>query len=271
MHVLDKSTSGPAETVYKIVVELEDQPIFIQDCDSFFTAPLKEDNHVCVIDLRNNRYVSNVAAKSFAIVNDQDVVTNIVEKSVVSNYVCVGGYGFKSSKEYCAAFDHLQSISTKGEIFVSHIIKEMLYTNVFTVNDVKDYIDLGTYVEFTEYNKNRSAIFCDLDGTVFYNQSKLFSNDYSNEPVPIPNAVQYLLNKQDQGASFIFTTSRPSRYKVITETALEECGFKDFRILYDIPHAPRMLINDISATNPYPSATALNVPRDDNDYWSKML
>ena len=270
VHVLDEPTSGPAETVYKIASNLDDQPIFIQDCDSFFTAPLKKENHVCVVDLRANRSVSNVAAKSFAVVNDQDILTNIVEKSVVSNYVCVGGYGFKSSKEYCSAYEHLQSISTQGEIFVSHIIKQMLSNNVFTVNNVNEYTDLGTYVEFVDYNKQRPAIFCDLDGTVFYNQSRLFSNDYSKAPIPIPNAIKYLLKKQDDGASFIFTTSRPSKYELVTQTALKKCGFKDFRILYDIPHSPRVLINDISKTNPYPSATALNVPRDDNEYWGKM-
>ena len=270
VHVLDEPTSGPAETVYKIAAKLDEEPIFIQDCDSFFTAPLKKDNHVCIVDLRTNRYVTNVAAKSFAIVNDQGILTSIVEKSVVSNYVCVGGYGFNSAKEYCAAYDHLQSGITGGEIFVSHIIKEMLSNNIFTVNNVTEYTDLGTYIEFIEYNKKRPAIFCDLDGTVFFNQSKLFSNDYTNYPVLIPNAVKYLLKKQDEGASFIFTTSRPGKYKSQTESVLDECGFKDYRILYDIPHAPRILINDTSKTNPYPSAIAINVPRDDNEYWGKM-
>ena len=270
VHVLDEPTSGPAETVYNIASKLDEEPIFIQDCDSFFTAPLKKDNHVCIVDLRTNRYVTNVAAKSFAIVNDQGILTSIVEKSVVSNYVCVGGYGFNSAKEYCAAYDHLQRAVTGGEIFVSHIIKEMLSNSIFTVNNVTEYTDLGTYVEFIEYNKKRPAIFCDLDGTLFYNQSKLFSNDYTNYPVLIPNALKYLLKKQDEGASFIFTTSRPGKYKSQTESVLDECGFKNYRILYDIPHAPRILINDTSKTNPYPSAIAINVPRDDNEYWGKM-
>ena len=146
----------------------------------------------------------------------------------------------------------------------------MLSSSIFTVNNVTEYTDLGTYVEFVDYNKKRPAIFCDIDGTVFFNQSKLFSNDYTNYPVPIPNAVKYLLEKQDEGASFIFTTSRPAKYKSQTESVLNECGFKNYRILYDIPHAPRILINDTSKTNPYPSAIAVNVPRDDNEYWGKM-
>ena len=131
-------------------------------------------------------------------------------------------------------------------------------------------MDLGTYKEFVEYNKQRQTIFCDIDGTVFYNQSKLFSNDYSNIPRPIPNAVNYLLEKQRAGATIIFTTSRPERHGDITEKGLRDCGFENVRVLYDIPHAPRVLINDTSKTNPYPSASAINIPRDDNDYWGKM-
>ena len=270
IHILDQPTSGPAETSYHVAMKLSDTPIFIQDCDSFFTSSLSEENYVCTVNLKDNLDVINVAAKSFAVTNEQGLLTNIVEKSVVSNQICVGGYGFKSADTFCRSFERLSEIH-EGEIFVSHIIKELLQTNVFVAKDVQDYVDLGTYKEFVEYNKQRQTIFCDIDGTVFYNQSKLFSNDYSNPPRPIPGAVMYLLQKQEKGATIIFTTSRPSKFKDTTEKGLEDCGFKDIRVLYDIPHAPRVLINDTSITNPYPSATSINVPRDDNEYWSKMI
>jgi len=270
IHVLDQPTSGPAETVYEVAKSLGDQPIFIQDCDSFFSHELRNDNHVCVVDLRKNLSVANVAAKSFAVTNEQELLTNIVEKSVVSNYLCVGGYGFNSARDYCDSFDILFASQPETEIFVSHIIKHMLSSFIFTINNVDHYIDLGTYKEFVEYNKQRPTIFCDIDGTVLYNQSKLFNNDYSNPGKPIPNSVNYLLKKQEEGATLIFTTSRPSKYESQTCEALDRCGFKNYRIMFDIPHAPRILINDTSKTNPYPSATAINVPRDDNDFWGKM-
>lgn len=270
IHVLDNETSGPAETVYKVAQKLGNESILIQDCDSFFTAPYKEDNHVCVADLRSNLHISNVAAKSFALINDQNILTNIVEKMVMSNHVCVGRYGFKSAKEYCKAFTKLTESQVGCEIFVSHIIKHMLSDHIFSIVNVADFIDLGTYSDFVEYNKKRPTIFCDLDGTVFYNQSNLFSNDYSNIPRPIPNAVNFLLEKQAAGAKLVFTTSRPKKYSNVTEEALDNCGFSNYRILYDIPHSPRILINDTSRTNPYPSASAINVPRDDNEYWGKM-
>ena len=269
IHILDNPTTGPAETSYHVAKKLGNEPILIQDCDSFFTCALSDENYVCTVNLRENLDVANVAAKSFAVTNEQGVLTNIVEKSVVSNNICVGGYGFKTAAMFCESFERLTEL-VKGEIFVSHIIKELLSTNVFVAKDVQNYVDLGTYKEFVEYNKQRQTIFCDIDGTVFYNQSKLFSNDYSNIPRPIPNAVNYLLEKQRAGATIIFTTSRPERHGDITEKGLRDCGFENVRVLYDIPHAPRVLINDTSKTNPYPSASAINIPRDDNDYWGKM-
>lgn len=268
IHVLDKITSGPAETVYKIAKTLPDQPIIIRDCDSFFNVPLLKTNHVCVADLRENLYVTSVASKSFAVVNDQNIITNIVEKSVSSNFICVGGYSFESSKQFCDTYEKLKSHS--GEIFISHIIKQMIETVPFKAEKVINYVDCGTYSEFVKYNQSKSTIFCDIDGTVFYNQSKLFHNSYDTPPRPIPNAVKYLLEKQKNGCKIIFTTSRSEEYAEITIDALRTVGFKDISVLFNLPHAPRVLINDNSTTNPYPTATAINVPRDDNDFWSKL-
>jgi len=268
VHVLDKETSGPAETVYMVTQNLPDTNIFIKDCDSFFNAELRIDNHVCVADLRDNLNITKVAAKSFAVVNDQDMITNIIEKSVSSNYICVGGYGFRSSTEYNTAFDKLKD--QKNEVFVSHVIKEIINNEPFEIHRVDNYIDVGTYEEFVEYNQQKTTIFCDLDGTVFYNQSKWFDNNYANQPVEIPNAVKYLLKKQKEGCTIVFITSRPKQNEEITVSALDNLGFTNFRILFDLPHSPRMVINDHSITNPYPTALALNVPRDSNDFWNSI-
>jgi len=265
LHILDKETSGPAETVYMISKNLPDnEPLFIKDCDSFFTGEFRKDNHICVVDLRKNLDITKVAAKSFAVTNNQMMITNVVEKSVVSNYICVGGYGFSSAKEYNDAF---KNIDCANEIFVSHVIKYMLENKNFVANEVTNYIDVGTYNEFVNYNQSKTTIFCDIDGTVFYNQSRLFENNYSQEPTPIPNSVKYLLQKQKGGCKIIFVTSRPKSFKDITEKKLNECGFKNYVVVYDLPHAPRTLINDYSTTNPYPTAISINVPRDNNDYW----
>ena len=266
LHILDEETSGPAETVYKVSRTLKgNEPLFIKDCDSFFKDDFRKDNHICVVDLRKNLDIIKVAAKSFAVTNNQMMITNVVEKSVVSNYICAGGYGFENAEEYNNAFEKISD--SENEIFVSHVIKHMLDNKNFVANEVTNYIDVGTYNEFVSYNQSKTTIFCDIDGTVFYNQSRLFENDYSNEPVPISNAIKYLLQKQKDGCKIIFITSRPSNYKDITEKKLNECGFKNYVVIYDLPHAPRTLINDYSTTNPYPTAISINVPRDNNDFW----
>jgi hypothetical protein len=266
--VLDNETTGPAETIYQVTKTLnDDEFIFIKDCDSFFDAELTKENHVCVADLRLNLSITKVAAKSFAVTNDQDMITNIIEKSVVSNYICVGGYAFKHVKNYNESYKKLKLNHTNGEIFVSHIIKEILNNCPFEIQRVENYEDVGTYEEFVNYNQLHPTIFCDLDGTVFYNQSKIFNNHYNNKPIPIESAVKFLLNKQEKNCKIVFCTSRPSEVKQITTDALNELGFNNYYILFDMPHSPRIIINDYSLTNPYPTAISINVPRDDNQYW----
>lgn len=267
IHVLENVTGGPSETVYNVSKDL-DESIFIVDCDSLYDAPYRKDNYVCVADLRKNLHLSNVAAKSFVQVNDQMMITNIVEKNVIGNYFCVGGYGFASSIDFNKAFEELKSSSE--EIFVSHVIKKVLVNKQFTTQEVEDFVDLGTYREFKEYTENFACYFVDLDGTLFYNQSKYFSDDYSNKPTVIQEAVEYFLNKMKQGNTIVFTTARPSEYRDITLNTLREIGFEGCQLIMDLPHSPRVLVNDYAKSNPYPSARSINVSRDNGDFWSKM-
>lgn len=271
IHILEKETSGPAETVYRIAKKIPPTtPLFVKDCDSFFNHSVNYSNHVCVANLTDNLNVTNVAAKSFAVVNDQKMLTNIVEKTVVSNYICVGGYGFAHASEFITSFEKIRSCSNNSEIFLSHVIKNLLDITSFEIEQVDNYIDVGTHKQYIDYNQSKPTIFCDLDGTVFYNQSHYFSNNYNTEPKPIQAAVNYLLDKEQKGSKIIFTTARPDSAKDITLEALRRCGFKDINVLFNLPHAPRMLINDNSRTNPYPTAIALNVPRDDNNFWNNI-
>jgi GTP:adenosylcobinamide-phosphate guanylyltransferase len=268
IHILDEETQGPAETVYQVSKNLhEDEPIFIKDCDSFFYAPWRRDNHICVADLRENLDVSKVAAKSFVTMNNQGLIHNIVEKSVVSNYICVGGYGFERAGDFNKAMQHL--MVEDEEVFVSHIVRWLLATERFDAQKVENYVDVGTLKEFLDYSQKRQTIFCDLDGTLFYNQSKYFENSWENEPEPILSAVNYMLDRQEEGATIIFVTSRSDAVSDVTEKKLKELGFTP-NVIYNLPHSPRVIVNDITTTNPYPSAQALNVPRDDEEFWSKL-
>lgn len=269
--ILDDFTSGPAETIYLTVKAWADTPFMSVDCDSFYNViiPIGQ-NFITSIDISNYPTLSNIAAKSF-IIEENGIIRNIVEKRVVSGNICVGGYGFKSSKNYTASYESIKTNFT-GELFVSHVVKHLMDIDkdIFKNIEVDAYVDCGTYTDFIDYAKKHMTIFCDIDGVVFKNQSEYFANNYNTPVETNPDAVSYLLDKQQTGATIIFTTARPSRFSAVTESNLNSCGFTNYRVIYDLPHSPRLLINDVSTTNPWPSANAINVPRDDNNFWKAI-
>jgi hypothetical protein len=271
--VLADFTAGPAETAYMALKDMVGGPIIIQDCDSFFDYNIGNgDNFVCYIKLQDYPEIDYVASKGFIAINEEeDSLRNIVEKKVISENICVGAYGFSSAKEFCRTFEELRSSASSSEIFVSHIVKKMLLnSSVFVTKQATNYFDLGTYESYVKVRNKYSTYFVDLDGVIFKNQSEHFTNNYSVRPIAIQSAVDHFLKLQRQGATLIFTTSRPNKYAGITENALRHFGFKDFRVIYGLPHSPRVLVNDVSKTNPFPSATAINPPRDSDEFWRAM-
>lgn len=264
VHILDDFTSGPAETIYQTIKHWNDTPFIVNDCDSFFDYDIPTGGFVVYADLHDYPDIHNVAAKSF-VIHEDGLVKNIIEKKISSEFICIGAYGFQSSNDFKFYYNLL---SLNNEVFLSHIIKRMLEDDVI-FHSIKgnNYIDCGTYDSFIDNMRNHCTIFCDIDGVIFKNQSHHFKNNYSNDPVAIENAFQFLKRKVENGATIIFTTSRPEEYKEITEQAIRDAGIETFQVLYGLPHAPRLLINDVSATNPWPSASSINVPRDNEDYW----
>ena len=268
--ILDSFTNGPAETIYKVVSNWkEDTPFLSHDCDSFYDHAVTDDNFITYVDLKNYPTLTNVAAKSF-IALENNIVNKIVEKRVVSNNICVGTYSFNSSFRYIDCYEKISKSS--DEIFLSHIIKFDIDHNksIYKGIEVENYIDCGTYQDYINHINKSITIFSDIDGVVFENQSRYFSNNYDIDPVLIPNAIDFLLQKQNNGATLVFTTSRPEEYKEKTSAILHRIGFNNFVLICGLPHAPRMLINDVSTTNPLPSAVAINVPRDSNDFWKAI-
>ncbi len=282
--IFNDVTSGPAETAFAIIdigvnsgkID-KDEPILIKDCDSFAETNLDfdqqtEGNYVVVANLKSHKKITNVAAKSFAVLNENNLITNIVEKDVVSNYICTGMYGFASAEKFMNAYLSLKEKANDGEeIFISHVIKELLEDEPFEAVQANAFIDCGTYEEYIKHAESMPTYFIDLDGTLWSNQSKLFDNHYRTPKIPIPEAVKYFLKKQAEGCKLIFTTSRPESVRTETETALfQQLGFDRTRLIMDLPHGPRVLVNDFSKTNPGPSAIAINATRDSNAFWKGL-
>jgi hypothetical protein len=264
--VLDDFTSGPAETIYHVIKDWNDTTFAVNDCDSFFDFTPIEENYVVYADLNNYPLVNGIHAKSF-IIKDETRITDIIEKKISSGFICIGGYGFKSSSDFIKSYTQIKD-NASNEIFLSHVIKQMMLNgeNVVAIEG-SNYIDCGTYESYVENMKNHMAIFCDIDGIIFKNQSRYFKNSHSNEPTINPSAIQFLKERIALGATVIFTTARKEDTRDVTETAIRKAGIDNFRIIYDLPHAPRLLINDVHYSNPWPAASAINAPRNDDDFW----
>lgn len=262
--IIDKPTRGPADTVYQILnaAGLHTTEIFIKDCDSFFEHDITTgDNYVCVTKISQHEILKKLAAKSFTIANNNGIITDIVEKEVVSDTFCVGGYEFSSAMLYRQAFHEL---NTDREVFVSDVIGRCINNmQIFTNKYVTDYVDVGTAQDWFEYN-DRPVIFCDIDGTIIKAQSRIDLENRQHYVILEKNVVR-LLELQSKGAQFIFVTAREPQWRAETHGMLMELGFRNFRLLDGLQNSSRILINDYNSANPYPRAIAVNIKRDSDN------
>lgn len=259
--ILDEPTSGPADTVYQAIKKANlnpDERLLIKDCDSFYDAFEIYGNSIFVSKLSDNPNLRNVSAKSYVISNDQNIVSSIIEKKIVSDYFCVGGYQFESIKKYIDSFDNLTSTQT-NEIFVSDIIDYMLSNEVvFIHQEVDNFVDVGTLDDWRNFN-DKPTYFCDIDGTIVKTKFGFY-----HEYEVIQENVDTLLKKIEEGCKVIFCTARSYEHQEITMKMLKTLGFTNYQLVMDVNHSRRILINDYANSNPYPSAVAINIERDSN-------
>ena len=262
--VLDEPTSGPADTVYQAIMKAKYfftsvSPMLIKDCDGFYDTDLVDGNAIYVSKLSKNPDIRNAPAKSYTITNEQGIITSVVEKQIVSNSFCVGGYQFASIGEYVDTFEKLKDNAT-SEIFVSNIIDYMISNGkVFNEKEVENFIDVGTADDWFKFN-NKPTYFCDIDGTI------VKTKDFHDDPYePIQKNVDALLKEQARGCKLVFVTARKKRYEEYTNKILTEMGFVNYVLVMETNHSRRVLINDYANSNPFPSAVALNLKRDSDD------
>jgi choline kinase len=264
--VLKKQTKGPADTVYQILRSMKVNPddgLLIKDCDSFFDHEVTDNSYICTSNIADHKILKNLSAKSFVISNNQDIITNIIEKNVVSDSFCVGAYKFEKIRMFVDGFNHLSTM--KNEIFVSHVIQHCLISGyTFVRKNVSNYIDVGTAEDWFEYN-DKPVIFCDIDGTIVKAQGRYGKNSFSDKPEVLVENVKRLKELEDRGAQIIFTTARPSEFIDTTNKLIEDLGFKNYSLLIGLNATRRILINDYNNSNPFPRAEAINIRRDSDN------
>ena len=263
---LDNPTNSQSETVVKAIEAFNIQgEILIKDCDDYFKSDYTEGNTVCVCSLHD---VDKIIAKnkSYVEINSNNSIETIVEKSVISDLFCCGGYNFSDAQEFIKTYYKLSKLDNKGELYISHIIyQQLLEGKKFQITQVSNYEDWGTLKDWNEYLNTYKTLFIDLDGVLVKNSGEYFGPKWGTTD-PLENNVKYINGLYDTGrVRVIITTSRKSSYKKETLKQLDKLNIKYHDIMFDLLHCKRFLINDFAPTNIFPTSNGINIPRNNDN------
>ncbi|MDC1332992.1 hypothetical protein N8317_05910, partial [Gammaproteobacteria bacterium] len=104
------------------------------------------------------------------------------------------------------------------------------------------------------------TIFCDIDGVILENGSKFVKGGWATSG--IKENIEVLAKLQRENKLFlILTTSRLESEKTYVYKELKKFGLIPDGFIGGLPHSKRVLINDYSATNQYPTSISLNLKR----------
>ena len=262
---LNQPTISQPETIATYLkASNDDYSFFVKDCDNYFEFTPSSENMVSFVELSSLNLVA-ASLKSYISFNKFNEIELIAEKSVISDKFCCGGYGFKSSKEFLENYNFLGG-GSNPDLYVSHIIqRSILNGDVFYAYKANKYEDYGTSQEYFEYIKNVRSIFCDFDGVLVRNSSKFSSPPWQYKPNidNLKSLSDYL--RKSPFSKIIITTSRPNNQKQNIINFLRSHEIECSEVITDLPHASRVLINDFSNSNPYPTSQAINLVRDSNN------
>ena len=250
-------------------------PIFLKDCDNQFKCSVPAVDGVATLEITRETEsgVSNVASKGYVAVNSQTgQLTSIVEKLMVSNTFCIGGYAWKSAEDFLSRVAQarkyqIMASATKGvELAVSDVIWLKMATGApFFSIPAANYEDWGTLPSWRAYCDSFKTLFVDIDGTLMKNSGQYFVPTWGTT-APLTKNVDHLNKLYATGrVRIILVTSRLEKFRDATVKQLEQYGVKYDQILFGMLHASRVVINDYAPTNPYPSAECVNIPRNAED------
>jgi hypothetical protein len=262
---LDEQTSSQSETVYNAIKKADIRGfIFIKDSDGYYECNIETtNNQIAFFDL-NDMDDINARTKSYIEFDVNGVVTNIVEKKVISSTFSAGGYGFEDASQFCSTFDKVKDVDS--ECYVSNVIFEMILSGSrFEGLPTLNFKDWGTINAWNKYKSEYKCLFVDIDGTLVTNSSIHFP-PYVGGGEPLQNNINHLNSLHRSGkVKIILTTSRPNYMRDLTIKELKQKGILYDELVTGLPHCKRVIINDFAKSNPYPSCEAINIPRNSDN------
>ena len=271
--IIDELTKGQADTVLKMLEYFQVEGSFlVKDSDSYFDTQINYEsnkNYISVCDARKVPHVK-LHNKSFADISDQNYVVRTGEKDIMSRFFSCGGYFFANSSDFIEYFKKYEKIQIGGEYFISNIIDLMIDSGIiFHPMECINYEDWGTYQDWVQYCKTKSTYFFDIFGVIYENGSGFWDPKWGENKI-FPEAKNKINELHDEGNYIILVSSRPEKIRNETEKQLKNDEIKYHQLILGLFHGTRILINDYSPTNTYPSAKAINTKRNSLDYIEKL-
>jgi len=236
------------------------EQLIVYNCDQIFKWDPQQfitfvNNAACdgAIVLYNNMDPKN----SFAVLDDENRVTQVVEKKCVSDHALVGFHYWRRGADFVRSAHKLREefrTSGRPECYVSetynylihegaHIapyhVAAHVYVPLGTPEDVATYV--GAQNEF--YSNKPKTIFCDIDGTILVHLHKI--SHVLQDPGALITGVRDKFDEWDsQGHHIVLTTARKESARAHTVKQLAHAGIIYDQLIMGITSGVRVLIND---------------------------
>jgi hypothetical protein len=271
--ILNNSTKSSVETLLLGLEKIGkliniDTPLFVKDVDNLVEFDWENfdmnTSSSIGLDIKSN-IVNNIANKSFIVVNENGLITDFVEKEIVSNVISVGTHFFKTALEALTTAQLLltNNVDQTYELYTSHLISYNIYSGIeYIMIPAIKYEDFGTQIEWDKVRDDYKTIFVDFDGTLVENRGRYSNpNWFSRSDIPLEKNMEIIKKLHNNGSQIVITTSRSSSEKEYIRDFLLKFNIRAHEIICDLNHSERVIINDFFDTNKYPTASAINLPR----------
>ena len=206
---------------------------------------------------------------------ENDKITDIVEKEVISNDALIGVHYWKKGSDFVVSAQRLlKEYKIKGfnECYISSTYKYLIdagkyisfynmpkngYICLGTPNDVNIY--LSKIKEY--YSEKPKTIFCDIDGTIIKHVHR-FSYVGFEPAIALSGVVEKFNEWDSRGHKIILTTARKESARMLTEKQLTELGLCWDQLIMGVTSGARILINDKHLESDSDRAIALNIVTD---------
>ncbi|MGR3527358.1 MAG: hypothetical protein ACU0CT_15300 [Paracoccaceae bacterium] len=273
--LLDAPTRSQSETVAETLRRLNiDGPFLVKDSDNTFELDeiAWTTSYITVASLNDFEQI-NPRNKSYVTIDQDDFVTSIREKQVISEHFSIGGYFFRSAASFLKAFDELSRAASVSvsELYISEIVSYLLLNGEpFKMRRAQGYMDWGTIHEWRKKLESRRLFILSVDGFLFQRGSHYFDPPFSataTNPVAIDAARQL----HATGHKLIYLSIRPYSLESETRAAIAAAGLPEGPLMMEADVTQWTLVTAPSPSLPFRTCRAIEVVPDDEHMIEKLI